>query len=226
MFIGFANFYWYFIQGFSRIAAPLISMLKTTGLFEKSALRAFKAGNNKVVGGDNRANETIVDSSKSKNKKSRKSTCVPNIRAKRKLNFLTSNAKKAFNHLRLAFIKAPILWHFDLESYIRIEIDVSSYAISRVLSELNLDSDVSPNDSNKSDFSQWHLVAYFFRKMIPTETQHKTHNAELLAIVEAFKTWRHYLEGCKHKVLVITNYNNFCWFIDTKNLSSCQVRWA
>ena len=52
------------------------------------------------------------------------------------------------------------------------------------------------------------------------------HNSKLLAIVGAFKTWRHYLEGCKHKILVLTNYNNFCWFIDTKNLSFRQVRWA
>ena len=31
VFLGFANFYWQFIQGFSCIAAPLTSMLKTTG---------------------------------------------------------------------------------------------------------------------------------------------------------------------------------------------------
>ena len=31
VFIGFANFYRRFIQGFSKIAAPLTSMLKTTG---------------------------------------------------------------------------------------------------------------------------------------------------------------------------------------------------
>ena len=30
VFLGFANFYWRFIQGFSRIGALLISMLKTT----------------------------------------------------------------------------------------------------------------------------------------------------------------------------------------------------
>ena len=62
--------------------------------------------------------------------------------------------------------------------------------------------------------------------MIPTETQYKTHNGELLAIIEAFKTWRHYLEGCKYKVLVFTNHNNLCHFMDTKSLSFCQVRWA
>ena len=61
--------------------------------------------------------------------------------------------------------------------------------------------------------------------MIPAETRYKTHNGELLAIVEAFKTWRHYLKGCKHEVLVLIDYNNLRQFMDTKSLSSRQVRW-
>ena len=62
--------------------------------------------------------------------------------------------------------------------------------------------------------------------MIPAKTQYKTHNGKLLAIVKAFKTWRHYLEGCKHEVLVLTDHNNLRRFMDTKSLSSRQVRWA
>ena len=80
--------------------------------------------------------------------------------------------------------------------------------------------------ANKSNLGQWYPVAYFSRKMIPAETRYKTHNAELLAIVEAFKTWCHYLEGCKHKVLVLTDHNNLQQFMDTKSLSSRQVCWA
>ncbi len=60
--------------------------------------------------------------------------------------------------------------------------------------------------------------------MIPAETRYVTHNGKLLAIVEAFKTWRHYLEGRKHEVLVLTNHNNLMYFMDTKSLSSRQVR--
>ena len=62
--------------------------------------------------------------------------------------------------------------------------------------------------------------------MIPAKTRYETHDGKLLAIVEIFKTWRHYLEGCKYKVLVLTNHNNLCRFMDTKNLSSRQVRWT
>ncbi len=62
--------------------------------------------------------------------------------------------------------------------------------------------------------------------MIPAKTCYKTHDQELLAIVEVFKTWHHYLEGCKYEVLVFTDHNNLRQFMDTKSLSSCQVRWA
>lgn len=76
---------------------------------------------------------------------------------------------------------------------------------------------------SKSNSGQWHLVAYCSRKKIFVETRYDIYDGELLAIVEDFETWRHYLEGCKYKFLVLTNYNNLYWFINMKNLSSCQV---
>ncbi len=80
--------------------------------------------------------------------------------------------------------------------------------------------------SSKSKIGQWHLVAFFSQKIIFAETRYETHNQELLAIVEVFKTWRLYLEGCKYEVLILTDHNNLRQFMDTKSLSSCQVCWA
>ena len=173
------------------------------------ASKAFRNDDNKVVGGGgDRANKTFVNLSK--NNKSKKLTRVPNIGVTGKPNFLTPNAKKAFNHLWLAFIKASILQHFDPENHIRIKTDASGYAIDGVWNQLNLDSNTPLNDSNsnQSDFCQWYPIAYFFRKMIFAETGYKTYDTELLAIVEVFKTWRHYLEGCKHEVFILTDHNN------------------
>ena len=132
MFIGFANFYQRFIQGFSRIAALLTLKLKATRLSKESAPKVFKTGKNEVFESSDRANETVVDSSKFKNKKSKKLTRMPNIGAIGEPNLLTPNTKKAFYHLRLAFIKALILQYFDLESYIWIETNASSYAIGEI----------------------------------------------------------------------------------------------
>ena len=91
MFINFANFYQYFISGFSKIAALLISPLKTTRLSDKSVLKAFKIDNTKVVDGDSgRANETVMNSF-------RTLIHMPNIGAIEKSTFLTLDAQKAFN---------------------------------------------------------------------------------------------------------------------------------
>ena len=224
VFLGFANFYCQFIQGFSRIAAPQTSILKTSGSTESKT----RPGEGGVRVGDNRAGrggskldgselcDDEVDSSevedvevgekvqeKSKSKNSSKSTS----------DFHTPGAKLAFTKLRQAFLKAPILHHFDPERHIRIETDVSGYAIGGVLSQLTLD-----------DSGRWHPVAFFSRKMIPAETRYETHNDKLLAIVETFKTWKHYLEGSRQEVLVLTDHNNLRRFMDTKSLSSRQVR--
>ena len=69
--------------------------MKTTGLSELTT-KMFKADDNKVVGGGGgKANRTVVNVSKSKNEKSKKSTYMPNIGATKKPNFLTPNAKES-----------------------------------------------------------------------------------------------------------------------------------
>ena len=172
VFIGFANFYWRFIQSFSKITAPLTSMLKTSPQ-PAGALPANAVDDSEVVGSSGR------------NKgKSAKSDFTKPVRGAEEPSFLTPNARRAFTQLRQAFTKVSILRHFELERHIRIETDASDYAIGGVLGQMT------------SETGQWHPVAYYLRKMIPAEIHYKTHDAESLAIVEAFKNWRHYLEGC------------------------------
>ena len=111
-------------------------MLKITRLFEKLALKIFRTSNNEVIGNNsNRANKTVLNlSNKSKNNKFRNLTHMPNIKATRKPLFLIFNAKKTFNYLRQAFIKAPIFQYFNLESYIWIETNISNYVIGKIFS--------------------------------------------------------------------------------------------
>ena len=130
-------------------------------------------------------------------------------------DFLTTGAKLAFTKLRQAFLKAPILYHFDPECHIRIEMDASGYAIGGFLIHLTSD-----------DSGQWHPVAFFSCKIILAKTRYKTHDGKLLAIIEVFKIKKHYLEGFLHELLVFTGHNNLHLFIDTKSLSSRQVCWA
>ena len=193
VFLGFTNFYRRFIQGFSRIAAPLTSMLRIS-LTPTSATQKSMNLVDEFGGGDCGKNEARTSTS---TKRPTEADYPSSDHVSHAVsNYLTLDAKKPFDQLRQAFTKAPILQHFDLEQYIQVKTDASGYAIGGVLSQLT-------NDSGR-----WHRVAYFLHKMIPSKTRYKTHNGELLAIVEAFKTWQHYLEGCKYKVLVLTDHNN------------------
>ena len=51
-------------------------------------------------------------------------------------------------------------------------------------------------------------MAFFSCKIISVEGRYKIHNGELLAIVEAFKTWKYYLKGSKHEVLICNRLNS------------------
>ena len=132
-----------------------------------------------------------------------------NLSLSQLVTFFTADPKRAFTKLRQAFVEAPILNYFDSEGHIQIKMDALSYAISGIFSQLISD-----------DLGQWHPVVFFSRKMFLTETWYETHNGELLAIIEVFKTWKHYLKGCKHEILVLTNDNNLQRFMDRKILRS------
>ena len=127
--------------------------------------------------------------------------------------FLTPEAFESFKRLRKAFMETPVLQHFDPARPIRVKTDASDKAIGRILCQ--------PDDKG-----HWHPVAYFSRKMIPAECNYEVHDKKLLAIVFAFKHWRHYLEGTRHQVLVLTNHRNLSRFMTTTKLSPRQVRWA
>ena len=84
VFIGFANVYRRFIQGFSKIAAPLTSMLKTSPQ-PAGALPATAVDDSEVVGSSGR-NE----------RKSAKSDFTKPVRGAEEPSFLTPDARRAF----------------------------------------------------------------------------------------------------------------------------------
>ena len=80
--------------------------------------------------------------------------------------------------------------------------------------------------NQKSNDGQWHLIAFMSYKFKETEKRWNMHDKKLYAIVLRFKNWRHYLQNNKHFIRVITNHNNFRYFMSTKKFNAKQIRWA
>ena len=130
----------------------------------------------------------------------------------------TEEASSAFWQLIDAFMTALMLQHFQLENLIKVETDASSFTAAAVLTQQLW--------VNGELLSAWHPVAFYSWKLTPTEHWYKTHDAELLAIVLAFKEWWHYLEGSHHQITIVTDHNNLKYFMKTKELNGRQARWA
>ena len=126
-------------------------------------------------------------------------------------------ANTAFQELKRSFMKAPLLRHYQPDHAIRVETDASGKGIGGVLSQL------FPEDGGQI----WHPIAFYSRKMKEEETRYSTGDQEMLAIIHAFKEWRHYLESPDSTVTVITDHEALLKFMDTKVLArKRQTRWA
>jgi hypothetical protein len=125
----------------------------------------------------------------------------------------TRAADLAFHKLKRAFTDAPILQHFDPSKPITLQTDASGFAIAGILNQYD-------------GFGVLRPVAFFSRKCTPAEQNYDTYDRELLAIIESFKHWRHYMEGARHRVLVRCDHKNLEYFMTSKVLSRRQARWA
>ncbi|CAJ0960985.1 unnamed protein product [Ranitomeya imitator] len=61
-------------------------------------------------------------------------------------------------------------------------------------------------------------------KFSPAERNYDVGNRELLAMKWAFEEWRHWLEGAKHRVVVLTDHKNLTYLESAKRLNPRQAR--
>src|SRR3979490_1088639 len=125
----------------------------------------------------------------------------------------TKDCQKSFNFLKTAFTSAPILHHWEPDQILVVEINASNYALAAILSTIDSEGEIRP-------------VAFHSCTFTAPELNYDVHDKELLAIFEAFKRWRHYLEGSAEPIDVITDHKNLEYFSTTKVLTHRQARWS
>src|SRR5258708_26065642 len=93
-----------------------------------------------------------------------------------------------------------------------VETDASDFAIAGILLVTTPDNEICP-------------VAFFSHSLQSMESNYDTHDKELLAIFEAFKSWRHFLEGVAATINTVTDHNSLEYFTTSKKLTCHQARW-
>jgi len=119
----------------------------------------------------------------------------------------TEEAQKAFEQLKEIITSRPVLIIPDPNKPYEVETDASDDAMGGTL--IQRDEEGRP-----------HPVAFVSKKFSDTERRYGTPDQELMAIITAFKEWRHYLSGTKEPVIVRTDHKNLTSFTYNKQLSS------
>lgn len=124
----------------------------------------------------------------------------------------TPEVDNAFVELKKAFSSAPFLVHADVSLPFVVESDASDFALGAVLSQ-TINGILKP-------------IAFHSRQLLPAERNYTVHDKELLAIIDSLKVWRHYLQGAKNPFIILCDHKNLTYFMELRQLSRRQARWA
>ena len=123
------------------------------------------------------------------------------------------SCQDTFNSLKKLFTSAPILTYWIPNAQLIVETNALDYALTTILSVINEDNEVYP-------------VAFHSHTFTVAELNYDIHDKELLAIFEAFKIWRHYLEGLAYPIDIVIDHKNLEYFSTTKVLTRRQAQWS
>ena len=115
--------------------------------------------------------------------------------------------QEAFENIKQLLCKPPVLKIAEPELPYTVTTDASTIALGAVLSQ------------------EHHPIAYHSRKLNGAEKNYAAHELEMLAIVEAFRTWRHYLEGAKQQITVLTDHQSLKYMETQPTLTRRQAKW-
>ncbi len=123
----------------------------------------------------------------------------------------SSEQQSSFDLLKEKLASAPILRSYDPTAQTILETDASGYAIAAIISQFHE--------------QQLHPIAFYSRQLTSAESNYDTHDRELLAIIDALKVFRHYLQG-PHPFQIITDHHNLLYFTKSKKLNRRQANWS
>ena len=122
--------------------------------------------------------------------------------------------QKAFDKFKYLLSHAPILHRPNFDKTFYVVTDASDVGIGAVLEQEGSDPEVHTR----------YPIAFWSRTLLPREQRYTVSERECLAIVEAIKSFRHYVHGLKF--VVVTDHSALRWLHNAKDLNSRLTRWS
>ena len=80
--------------------------------------------------------------------------------------------------------------------------------------------------SQEGNDGRLHSVAHHSPALRDAELSYNVHDKELLAVMDAFKVWQHYLIGSPHETSFHCDHRNLQQWTSERDLNGRQARWA
>ena len=122
----------------------------------------------------------------------------------------SAEQQSAFERLKLALTKAPVLARPKFSREFTVQCDTSNEAIGAVLSQEFEDEE--------------HPIVYIHRVLTSAERNYSTTENECLALIWSIKKLRPYLEGSSFRA--ITDHSALRWLQNLREPSGRLARWA
>jgi len=125
----------------------------------------------------------------------------------------TDACQEAFEKLKEEFQKAPVLLMPDSTKPFVIETDASKFATGAVIRQKDMN-------------GNYHPCGYISHSFDATQRNYEIYDRELMGIVRALETWRHYLQGSPFLTIILSDHKNLMYFRTAQKLNRRQARWS
>jgi RNase H-like domain found in reverse transcriptase len=118
---------------------------------------------------------------------------------KDKIFVWSEECQESFDQLKKQFTEEPVLMMPDHLKHFQIQVDSSLFTTGGILTQMDTNGDRHP-------------CAYLSKSLMKEQRNYDTGDRELLAIVQALKEWRHYIQESRHTTIILSDHNNLQHF--------------
>jgi RNase H-like domain found in reverse transcriptase/Reverse transcriptase (RNA-dependent DNA polymerase) len=125
----------------------------------------------------------------------------------------SEECQESFDQLKKRFTEELVLMMPDHSKPFQIQVDSLLFATGGILTQM---------DTNRDR----HPCAYLSKSLTKEQRNYDTGDRELLAVIQALKEWRHYIQGSGHTTIVLSDHDNLRHFKVPETIGRRMARWT